>query len=417
MLEVQRLTAQTVAAVVAGRSLNDTLARALASETLTPSQRAALQALSYGTLRHLGYLRFALSQLAPREPKDATIAALLWVALHQLEHTAAAQYAVVDNAVENAGRLGRNAVKPFANAVLRGYLRKQEVIRSAARGDPVAWYSYQRWWIDRVRRECGERADAILLAGNLHPPMTLRVNRRRIEMDDYLSRLAAAGLQAQQIGASAITLAQPSPVAQIPGFADGLVSVQDAGAQLAAPMLGLRAGQRVLDACSAPGGKAAHILECADVELVALDRDSDRLARVSDNLARLGLTATVKAADAGELTGWWDGQPFDRVLLDAPCSASGVVRRHPDIKWLRRQSDIAGFARQQHRLLEALWKVLVRGGKLLYVTCSIFEEENQDQVGEFLARHDDVRHTAGTPGLLLPDEEHDGFYHALLEKI
>ncbi|MEX0960921.1 MAG: 16S rRNA (cytosine(967)-C(5))-methyltransferase RsmB [Burkholderiales bacterium] len=417
MLEVQRLAAQVVAAVLAGRSLNDALEQAQASESLMPSDRAALQALSYGTLRHLGYLRFALSRLAPRQPKQPAIAALLWVALHQLEHTGAAQYAVVDSAVENAGSLGRREMKPFTNAVLRTYLRKREAVLSAAHGDPVACFSYPIWWIERVRREFPERADDILQAGNLHPPMTLRVNRRRVGADRYLALLVEAGLQARRVGPCAITLAQPMPVARVPGFSEGLVSVQDLGAQLAAPMLELSAGQRVLDACSAPGGKTAHILECADVELLALDSDPIRLARVAANLSRLGLSATVKPADAGEISAWWDGRPFDRVLLDAPCSASGVVRRHPDIKWLRRETDIAGFARQQRRLLDALWKVLVPGGKLLYVTCSIFREENQDQIDAFLARHDDARHIAGAPGLLLPDEEHDGFYHALLEKI
>jgi 16S rRNA (cytosine967-C5)-methyltransferase len=209
------------------------------------------------------------------------------------------------------------------------------------------------------------------------------------------------------------------PVDRLPGFADGHVSIQDAGAQLAAPLLDAGNGMRVLDACAAPGGKTAHILELADVDLTALDADAVRLQRVGSNLERLGLSARLRATDAAALDQWWDGNPFDRVLLDAPCSASGIVRRHPDVKWLRRHSDIDAFAAQQQRLLEALWKVVVRGGKLLYVTCSIFGEEDHETIGGFAARHPDARILGGMPGrdgLLLPDNEHDGFYYALLHK-
>jgi 16S rRNA (cytosine967-C5)-methyltransferase len=231
--------------------------------------------------------------------------------------------------------------------------------------------------------------------------------------------MAAAGIEARLLDGHALQLLAPVPVDRLPGFAAGALSVQDAGAQQAARLMDLHEGQRVLDACAAPGGKTAHMLELAHVELTALDDDADRLRRVSANLERLGLEADIRCADAGDLDAWWDGEAFDRVLLDAPCSASGVVRRHPDIKWLRRPADIPGFARQQQRLLDALWKVLAPGGKLLYATCSIFREENQEGIDRFLARRPDARPCGAMPGqggLLLPNEEHDGFYYALLQK-
>ncbi|MGB9149923.1 MAG: 16S rRNA (cytosine(967)-C(5))-methyltransferase RsmB, partial [Burkholderiales bacterium] len=257
--------------------------------------------------------------------------------------------------------------------------------------------------------------------GNQHPPMTLRVNRKQISLTDYLARLKAEDIVATQTGIDAITLQQPSALEKLPGFREGLVSIQDASAQFAAPLLDLRQGQKVLDACAAPGGKAAHILECAEVRLTAMDDDASRLKPVHENFARLGLHAEVKCADAGAVTSWWDGESFDRILIDAPCSGSGVVKRHPDIKWARRASDLQQFAAQQARLLEALWQCLAQGGKLLYVTCSVFREENQDQVQAFLTRHPDAASLPlnlplTTNGQILPDDIHDGFYYALLQK-
>jgi 16S rRNA (cytosine967-C5)-methyltransferase len=235
-----------------------------------------------------------------------------------------------------------------------------------------------------------------------------------------MQQLQQAGLSASKLDNDAIVLAKPVPVERLPGFFEGAVSIQDAGAQLAAKLLDVHDDMEVLDACAAPGGKTAHILELANVNMTALDSDAVRLQRVGSNLERLGLRARLRAADATAPETWWDGTPFERVLLDAPCSASGVVRRHPDIKWLRRASDIPGFVARQERLLEALWKVVAPGGKLLYVTCSIFDEEDHETIDRFAARHPDARILQGMPGrdgLLLPDEEHDGFYYALLQKI
>jgi len=266
----------------------------------------------------------------------------------------------------------------------------------------------------------------MLACANGHPPLTVRVNARATSVDAYLQRVEAEGMRAHALGGSAVRFERPVPVERIPGFSAGAVSVQDAAAQHAAPFLDARDGTRVLDACAAPGGKTAHILERADVELVALDEDAQRLERVSDNLGRLHLEAGLVCADATRPDQWWDGKPYERILADVPCSASGVVRRHPDIKWLRRPEDIAAFAARQRDILEALWQVLATGGKLLYATCSVFHEENQAQIERFLEHRADAQRLT-LPGLhtnaqqlagqILPDENHDGFFYALLQKV
>ena len=420
MLQIQRLAAQTVANVIAGTSLNvalDSVWRR--NRHLTAPDRGAIQDICYGTLRYLGKLTAVLDQLATKPIASPELRILLLTALYQLEYSEAAPYAVVDHAVECAAKLGGKHVKPFANAVLRNYQRRREALLVNAERADEGRFSYPGWWVDRLRRDFGPDAERILDSGNRHPPMTLRTNVRRGSVSDYLRRLQQAGLEARRLDNGALLLARPVPVDRLPGFGEGAASVQDAGAQFAATLLDVRNGMRVLDACSAPGGKTAHVLELADVDMTALDADAVRLQRVRSNLERLGLSARLQAADAAVPDAWWDGRQFERVLLDAPCSASGVVRRHPDIKWLRRPSDIAAFAAQQQRLLEALWKVVARGGKLLYVTCSIFSEEDHETIGSFAARHSDARIQGGMPGrdgLLLPDDEHDGFYHALLQK-
>ena len=421
MQQIQLAAAAAVQSVLSGHSLTDALGREFRKGVLTDQQRAAVQACAYGTLRHLGFLRFALDRLVKRKPKNEKVVYLLLVALYQLQYSKAAHYAIVDHAVKSVGAVGGRLLKPFANAVLREYLRKRQQLVDASNRDDVARFSYPRWWIDKLRAQLGCQADEVLKLGNLHPPMTLRVNRRQIEPAQYVSMLAEHDIGATLIYAEAVQLAVPLSVERLPGFADGLVSVQDAGAQISAHVLDPQPGQHVVDACAAPGGKTGHILELADVQMTALDRDCERLDRVRENLQRLGFRAKTQCTDAVDLASWWDGEPVDCVLLDAPCSASGVVRRHPDIKWLRRPEDIAGFAGQQRRLLNALWQAVARGGKLLYVTCSIFREENEEQVEWFLSRHADARlesqHDCQGSGLLLPSKEHDGFFHALFEKV
>jgi 16S rRNA (cytosine967-C5)-methyltransferase len=426
MVEVQRLACDVVGEVMAGRNLDSALQAARRRQpALTTQDGAALQDISYGTLRFLGELDALLDQLLQRPLKDERVRQLLRVALYQLAHTRAAPHAIVDHAVNTSVALGVLAAKGLVNAVLRSFLRQSEALLAAARGTEAGRYSHPQWWVDKLRAQYPEHYGDILTKSNRHPPLTLRVNRRHITVDHYLERLAAAGIKAQALGGAAVMLERPVPVAQIPGFADGAVSVQDAAAQHAAAYLDLPPGQRVLDACAAPGGKTAHILECENVELVAVDHDAERLERVRSNLSRLSLNANVMCGDAADPRVWWDGKPYARILADVPCSASGVVRRHPDIKWLRRPDDVARFVKRERDILEALWQLVGTDGKLLYVTCSVFVEENNDQIERFLERHHDARrlslpgpHTNAQrlAGQILPDETHDGFFYALLQK-
>jgi 16S rRNA (cytosine967-C5)-methyltransferase len=426
MVEVQRLAAAVLGGVLAGRSLDSELAATWRRHSqLDERSRAAVQDLAYGTLRFLPRLEALLEALLEKPLKDARLHALLLVALFQLVHTRAAPHAIVDHAVSACHALGLTSAKGLANAVLRNYLRRRTALGARVLRTETARYCHPQWWIDKLRVQYPVHYAAALDAGNARPPLALRVNRRRARVNDYLELLARHGIRGEAQGAAAVLLEKALPAAGIPGLAEGLVSVQDAAAQLAAPLLDLSEGMRVLDACAAPGGKTGHALELADVNLTALDNDAARLGRVRANLARLGLAARVVCGDACEPASWWNGTRFDRILLDAPCSASGVVRRHPDIKWLRRESDIEQFARLQNRMLDALWQTLVSGGKLLYATCSVFHEENHEQVARFLERHRDATRLAlpavddDTPppaGQLLPDGRHDGFFYALLQK-
>ncbi|CAN5247142.1 16S rRNA (cytosine(967)-C(5))-methyltransferase RsmB [soil metagenome] len=437
--------ADAVQAVRAGQSLNEALARCPAEA------RPGTQALAFHTLRWLGSAQAVRALLAPKAPPPA-VEALLLTALALLWPAAEAPYAshtLVDQAVE-AARHRAKASAPFVNAVLRRFLREQDATVAAALRDPVARFNHPAWWVDRLKRDWPERWQALLDADNQHPPMTLRVNARRgagggsaaisaatsagTSATDYVVRLSEQGIAATAAGPQAVVLERPRPVTQLPGFAQGDVSVQDASAQRAAPLLigaGLPAGARVLDACAAPGGKTAHLLELADLDVLALDRDAGRLVRVSETLVRIGLSARTLAADAGDTASWWDGQPFDAILLDAPCSASGIVRRHPDVRWLRRASDIPALAKIQADLLDALWPLLAPGGRLLYCTCSVFKAEGQHQIDAFLQRHADALVPAdpASPGHLLPlpDNEAesavpafgappDGFFYGLLQK-
>lgn len=418
---VQQGASQIVCQVLGGRNLNHALGAFLqAAPGLAPQQRAALQDICYGTLRFYGQLACVLEQLLHKPVQDAQLRCLLLVALFQLQYSKAAPYAVVDHAVR-AARKRNAAASGLVNAVLRNFLRNRDALLAVAASSEEGRYSYPQWWIDAVKAQYGEQAEAILLAGNQHPPMTLRVNRRRTTPADYLALLALHDIQASLIEPDAVLLLRPMPVDKLPGFFDGLVSVQDAGAQYAAHLLDVHDGMRVLDACAAPGGKSTHLMELAQLDLLALDKDTQRLDQVRENMQRLQLHAQLQVGDAANPVAWWDGQPFQRILADVPCSASGVVRRHPDIKWLRRPEDIDGFALQQVQILSALWRLLASDGKLLYATCSIFARENRQVIGEFLQQHDDARHIpVSIPGMdegqLLPDDQHDGFYYALLHK-
>ena len=412
-----RDAAPMVERVAAGVSLATEFDR-IAEEGLgTP--RGALIDLTHGTLRRYGRVQAIVRQLSRRERGDALVEALLWCSLYALESGRYADYTVVDQAVRACGLLERWNAKGYVNALLRGYLRERGSLETRIQADPEARYQHPRWWIEIVRNAYPAQADAVLQAGNSHPPMCLRVNRRRVALAQYQERLQQAGISARPLGNEALLLEHPVPIERLPGFDRGEVSVQDAGAQRAADCLDLADGQRVLDACAAPGGKSGHIVERAQVALTALDADAGRCARLERNLARLGLGARVMHADCTRLAEWFDGTPFDRILADVPCSASGIARRHPDIKWLRRADDVAAFAARQNAILDSLWQVLGADGKLLYATCSVFPQENDAVIEAFLAR---------TPGAVrlslpdrgaaqgLPDAERDGFYYALIRK-
>ncbi len=420
MQYTQVAAAQIIQRVLAdGRNLNQVLDESLRGKSdWTPQQRAALQDLSYGTLRFLGPLQTVLRVLLHKPLADERVRYLLLIALYQLQYSKAAEHAIVNHAVLAAQVLNPR-VGGLVNAILRNFLRGRDELLAQATQDIEGKYSHPRWWVESLRAQHGDQAEAVLLAGNGHPPMTLRVNQRCISTGEYLARLVDVGLSAQQIGPTALLLDKAVTVDKLPGFFDGLVSVQDAGAQLAARLLDVRDGMSVLDACAAPGGKTAHILEVAQVAMLALDKDDKRLQRVEQNLQRLKLEAQLRVGDASMPVMWWDGKSFDRILADVPCSASGVVRRHPDIKWLRRPTDIASFGVQQREILRALWPLLAYGGKLLYATCSVFQQENEQVIADFLKQQPDAQRlplSEGGVGQLLPNEQHDGFFYALLHK-
>lgn len=430
MYIAQQIAAHSVRQVLSGKNL--TLALPLAQQRFTqatPQQRGAGADLSYGTLRFYGQLEFFLNQLLEKPLADGHVHALLLVALYQLLHDKADDFTVVNQAVKAAESAKPKWAKGLVNGVLRNFLRQQATLTPKVMQHEVAQYAYPQWWINTLKQQYPQHWQSILQVGNTHPPMTLRVNQRKISTQDYMQLLDRHGIAAQQVGPCAVILQQPMSVDSIPGFADGVVSVQDMGAQLAPYLLDLAPHMRVLDACCAPGGKTGHLLETADIELTAIDNDAARLSRVTSNLTRLSLQANLKVGSAANLSDWYDGQMFDRILADVPCSASGIVRRHVDIKWLRREADIVSFTQQQSAILLNLWQMLAKGGKLLYVTCSVFGQENQRQIDAFLSQHADAKqlpiqletnlgqHVQCLNGQLIPSALHDGLFYALLQKV
>ncbi|HEY2020079.1 16S rRNA (cytosine(967)-C(5))-methyltransferase RsmB [Paraburkholderia sp.] len=443
--------AQAVGAVRLGAALPAALQSIFVAlpEGSAAAARGAVQDIAYRTMRRLATADWLIAKLVKKAPPPHVSHVLECALALLVDDEASAAYTpftVVDQAVGaiNARREFAFA-KGLVNAVLRTFLRERDALLAAAQGDEVARWNYPAWWIDAVKRAWPDAWQAVLAAGNTQGPLTLRVNARHSTVDAYLQVLQRHHIAASKAGDQAVTLATPMAVERIPGFNEGVVSVQDAGAQLAAQLLGARDGMRVLDACAAPGGKTGHLLELANIQLVALESDASRARRIGENLRRLKLEAEVRIGDAGMPAQWHDqlDQPFDRILADVPCSASGIVRRHPDIRWLRRASDIAALAAEQRRILDALWPLVKSGGELLYVTCSIFPEEGELQAQWFGNRHQDaVRLDA--PGQLLPavarapadssagsqagqpaeyseasagaNSDHDGFFYARFQK-
>lgn len=406
LLEAARINA----AIFSGQSLADGLIA-----RVEPVARPAVQDLVYGSLRQYGSGDYLLARLLERPLPVELVRALLLVALYRLETWPEAPHTVVDQAVLAAGEIVGGKFRGLVNAVLRNFLRQQERLLADLAADELAASRHPAWWLAELQAAYPEQWPAIVQAGNAPPPMGLRVNSRRVTRDVYLKQLEAVAIPAKSWSEVGITLAWPVPVERLPDFAKGLVSVQDPGAQRAAELLDPPPGSRLLDACAAPGGKTAHLLERSDLDLLALDLKPARCRRIEENLQRLGLSASVKAADCAKPGQWWDGRHFDAILADVPCTASGVVRRNPDAKWLRRVEDIASFTLAQARIIDALWPLLRPGGKLLYATCSVFPAENREQMARFLARTPDANRCHEEQ--LLPNAEHDGFFYCLLEKL
>lgn len=428
MTPVRAAAARTVAAVVGGRSLGDALAAE--RERVAPDDGALLQELAYGAVRHWHRLESVLAARLrkPFKARDADVHALLVVALYELAEMRTPAHAAVDAAVESVPALGRRKdwARALVNGVLRSLLREPDALAPPA--DPVRAHAWPEWLATALAQDWPEEWPGIAVSGTARPPMTLRVNQARNSRTAYLERLAAAGVEARATdwAPAGLTLDTPVSVERLPGFAAGDVSVQDEAAQLASPLLAPLAGCRVLDACAAPGGKTGHLAELDPPPdaIVAVESDADRAERMRQGLARLGVTAEIAIADVAATAHWWDGRPFERILLDVPCSGTGVIRRHPDIKLLRRAGDIDALAQTQARLLDAVWPLLAPGGMLLYTTCSILRRENEHQVAAFLRRQPEAR--AGAPAApwgrvtgggrqILPGEYGmDGFFYACL---
>ncbi|NOQ17049.1 MAG: 16S rRNA (cytosine(967)-C(5))-methyltransferase RsmB [Methyloprofundus sp.] len=419
------VAANILGKVFAGRSMTVAIEEAW-GQVVDVQERAFIQALCYGTVRHYYRLDYILAQLVNKPIKDKQIKALALLGLYQLQYMRVKDHAAVSETVAVMGK--KQWAKSLLNAVLRRYLREQEQLEALA--DKHVAYAHPDWMIKAIKADWGEQAKGIFKENNLLPPMSLRVNLRYCSRTAYLELLAEQGIAASPLAhvEQGILLTEPVAVDKLPKFSEGWASVQDAAAQLAAQLLDVQAGQRVLDVCAAPGGKTAHILELQPElqSLLAVDIDEQRLNRVAETLARLQLHADLKAADAAKPDEWWDGELYDRILLDAPCSALGVIRRHPDIKLLRRAEDIEALQQLQQQILQAAWRMLRPGGILLYATCSVLKRENELQIGQFLERHSDAREllieaswgVARPCGrqILTGDQTMDGFYYARLQK-
>jgi len=411
-----------------GQSLTVALENAL--RTVESSQdKAFIQAICYGVCRTYHRLDFILNTLMDKPLKVLEVKALLLIGLYQLKYMRVKHHAAVSETVQAASKLPW--ARALVNGVLRNYLRQQDGLEQRADRTKTAAFSHPDWLIKQIEHNWPEQAGTILHENNQPPPMALRVNLSKTTREDYLALMADQGLSAQTVSIcpAGIILDKPVPIEALPKFADGWVSVQDSAAQLAAQLLDVRPGHRILDVCAAPGGKTAHILEQhRDIsELVAVDIDEHRMLRVSDNLTRLSLQATLIVGDAAKSEGWWDGKLFDRILLDAPCSATGVIRRHPDIKLLRRDTDIAALTILQTSILNAVWPLLASGGMLLYATCSVLKQENEQKAQDFLLSHGDAIEChiddsewgiscAVGRQVLTGESSMDGFYYARLIK-
>ena len=392
------------------------------NQKLEEINKPEIKNLVYGALRFLGESSFIINKLVKRRIDNNSIECLLYVALYQINHDRATDFTIVNQAV-NACKKINSKKCDFVNAILRNYLRDKDSLREQAEQDEESSLYYPDWWVTKIKNEYPENWFEILKSGNKHPSLSLRINLRKVSPKVYEKNLKDKGIDYSVISKEVLILKKPTDVHQIPNFIDGYVSIQDQAAQLAGHLIDLKEGHKVLDLCAAPGGKTCHMLELQQIELIAVEANNKRSEMIKDNLERLGLNAKVINAKVDLNNKWWDGEQFDRIMLDAPCSASGIVRRHIDIKWLRRESDIEFFSRQQLELLQASWVMLKEKGKLLYVTCSIFKDENRVVIEKF-KKNNKVKkikikfpdNVISIDNQLIPNQNHDGLFYALLEK-
>ena len=423
MKEAQLTAAGIVKDVLEGGNLDKIFQKYLKEKKINPKELSQVKDLAFGALRSYGKTKFVINKLVKRPPSNLLISTLLHIALFQLIFNRSNPYTVVDQAVSASNSVNKRHTA-FVNGVLRTFLRERVIILEEAESNEEAKYSYPIWWINQIKKEYPKSWENILDIGNSHPALIIRVNIKKVSINKYIKKLEEHKIEHTFLGDEAILIKKPMPVDSIPGFNVGEISIQDYGAQLAPRLLDLKKNHNVLDACAAPGGKACHMIEIEEIKLTAVEADKKRVERINENLTRLGHTFKVINSEIKAGNVWWDKNSFDRILLDAPCSASGIVRRHIDIKWLRRQSDLDYFHEKQFELLRASWELLKPLGKLLYVTCSIFEIENRLVVDRFLKEEKTAveikikfpKNVNVTDNQLLPSLIHDGLFYALLQK-
>ena len=423
MNQSQLIAAKIVEQVLLGKNLDKSFQLVLTKHNNEEENLPQIKDMTYGAIRDLGKSNFYINKLVKNKIENLCIESLLHIVLFQINHARSNDFTLVNQAVDAAKKIDHKK-SSFINAVLRNFLRNKDSLEKELKEDESAVYSYPKWWIAKVKKQYPKNWQDILNIGNQRPPLALRINLQKLKINEYSITLDEEGIEHSLVSDECIIIKKPLDVNKIPGFLDGKVSVQDLGAQLAAHIIELKNDQRVLDACSAPGGKACHMLELEKIQLTAIESDKQRTIKIIDNIKRQGFTAQILNKKIDNENEWWDKQYFDRILLDVPCSASGIVRRHVDIKWLRRINDFQNFADNQLTLLRAAWPMLKEGGKLLYVTCSIFEEENRDVIEEFKKGLSNVSeidikfpsHIIHIKNQVLPSDNHDGLFYALLQK-
>jgi len=420
----QWIAAMIVEQVLLGRNLDKSFELILKKYNTSEIENLSqIKDMVYGAIRNLGRSNFYINKLVKNKIENRCLEALLHIVLFQITHERSNIFTLVNEAVDAAKKIDHKK-SAFINAVLRNFLRNKDNLQQELNNNESAVYSYPNWWIEKVKKQYPKNWKDILVIGNQRPPLALRINLKKTDVNKYSILLNNHGIGHTLVGSECLIINKPLGVDKIPGFLEGKVSVQDFGAQLAARLLDLKNNQKVLDACSAPGGKACHMLELNSIELLAIESDKKRTIKIQENIDRQGLKATILNEKLCSQNEWWDKEFFDRILLDVPCSASGIVRRHVDIKWLRRINDFKSFGDNQLSLLRSAWPMLKENGKLLYVTCSIFEEENRDVIEKFKLGLDNVSelninfpsNIVHIKNQILPSDNHDGLFYALLQK-